>query len=120
VAVVVAEREPKQVRVERAAHVELDAERLLSRNQATPDHEERPREADAEDGCDDQLERVLVVSLHRAPEAGAGQERRGELRSLRQHREDDRDGEGPLVRPQEPQQPTERLSVRSRRHPRQI
>ena len=108
------------MRVERAAQVELDAERLLSRDQAAPDHEQRPGQADGEDGGDDQLERVLVVSLDRAPEAGAGQERRGELGRLRQHGEDDRDDERPLVRPQEPEQPAERLSVRSRRHARQI
>jgi hypothetical protein len=63
VPVVEAEREPEQVRVERAAHVEFDAERLPARDEAASGHEERARDADEDDRGDDELQCVLVVLL---------------------------------------------------------
>ena len=42
VAVEEAEREPQQARVERVAHVPLDAERLLAGDEPAPEHQQRP------------------------------------------------------------------------------
>ena len=103
------------MRVERAAHVELDAECLLARDQAPAGHEDRAGEADQQDRRDDQLQRVPVVPFERACEPGSGQERGRELRRLREDGEDDRDPERPLVRPQEREQADERSPVRHRR-----
>ena len=48
VAVVEAEREAEELRVERVAHVELDAERLAAGDETPAGHEDRARRADGE------------------------------------------------------------------------
>ena len=53
VAVVEAERESEQLRVELVAHVELDAERLAAGDQPPAHHEERAGEPDGEDREDE-------------------------------------------------------------------
>ena len=61
VAVVEAEREPEQARVERIAHVPFDRERLLAGDEPPAEHQERPDEPDDEDRDDQEGELVTVL-----------------------------------------------------------
>ena len=84
VAVVEAEREPEEVRVELVAHVVLDAERLPAGDQAPADHEQRLARARAatiaRDLEDEQLRVRLAVELVDHDAGQHGHEDRRDLR----------------------------------------
>ena len=111
VAVVEAEREAEELRVERVAHVELDAERLPARDQAPARHEDRARRADAEHERGDDVELVAALGVDRLLEPGSGEVRDRDRRGLGADREHDRDDQRPLVRLQEAEQADERLAI---------
>ena len=104
------------MRVEGVSHVELDAERLLTRDQPPAHHRECAHEADQDHGNDDQLQCVAIVALDRLRDGGSRQERDRELNRLREHREDHRDPEGPPVRLEKAEEPDEGASVRCSGH----
>ena len=71
VAVVEAERQPDQVRVDAAAHVHLDVERLAAGDEPAAEHQHRADQAEGEDGDDRQPEGVGVMMLERPVDHGA-------------------------------------------------
>jgi hypothetical protein len=115
VAVVEAERELEQLRVERVPHVVLDAEGLAAGDQAPSGHEERPEGSGDDDrGCD-RVQLVVAVGGDRALEAGSREVGDDDRRGLGADREDDRDDEGNAVRPEKSEQAEERVAIRHRR-----
>ena len=112
VAVVEAEREAEQLRVERVSHVELDSERLTAGDQATARHEDRARRADAKDERSDDVELVRALGVDRLLQSRSRQVRDPDRRDLGADREHDRDDQRPLVRLQKAEQADERLAIR--------
>ena len=110
--VVEPEREAYEVRVEGVSHVELDAERLLTRDQPPAHHRECAHEADQDHGNDDQLQCVAIVALDRLRDGGSRQERDRDLRRLGGGSEHDRHAERDLVWAQEPEQAGEGAAIR--------
>jgi hypothetical protein len=112
VAVVVAEREPEQVGVERVPQIELDAERLPPRDQAAADHERRLHDAEAEDHPQQEPQLGAIVRSDRVVDDATGDGVERELGRLGAHREEDGDDQRDLVRLQEAEQARERAPVR--------
>src|SRR6266508_1130108 len=112
VAVVEAEREPEELRVEGVAHVELDAERLAARDQPPARHEEGARRADREHECGDQVEVVPALGRDRLFEPGSREEGDCHRRRLRADCQHDGDDERPLVRPEKAEQADECPAIR--------
>ena len=103
VAVVEAEREAHEVRVEALPHVHLDVERLLAGDEPAAEHERGRDEAERGDQADVEPEPVGVVVRQRA---GRSRSRPVTQMSaicarLRADREDDRDRDPALVRAKE-------------------
>ena len=108
VAVVEAEREPDQVRVQAAPHVHLDVERLAARDQAATGHERGAHDAEADDHDDRDPEPVRVVVDQRPVDhVAAGDPDERDLGGLRADREHDRHDEPDPVRTEETEQPDE-------------
>ena len=63
VAVVEAEREPDELRVDRLPHVELDRERLLAGDQPAAGHHQRARDAEREHERDEPLQPAELVRV---------------------------------------------------------
>jgi hypothetical protein len=117
VAVVEAEREPHELRVDAAAHVHLDVERLASGDEPPAGHQAGSKRAEAEDRAHRDPQRVRVpVKERRVDDAAAGHPDEGDLRRLRADGEHDRDDEAGAVRPQESEQADERRAVRDGAH----
>ena len=106
VAVEVAEREPQELRVHRVPHVELDPERLLAGDQPPPERAARLQDADREHDPDQLGNQAPVVVVDGVDDL-LGQPRDRERPCLRDHRQEERDEEGALVRAQEAEQPPE-------------
>ena len=98
VAVVEAEREPHEARVERGAHVHLDAERLPAGDEAAADHQPCLDHAEPEDRPDVDPEQLRVLRHDRLVDHAADDPDERDLRRLRAAGEDDRDDERGLVR----------------------
>jgi len=117
VAVVEAEGEAHEVRVEALAHVHLDVERLLAGDEAAAEHENRRDEAESRDRADVDPEPMRIVVIQRAVDhVAARHPDERDLRRLRADREHDRDRDAPLVRPEEREEPRERAAVRDCAH----
>ena len=111
VAVVEAEREPQEVRVEAVAHVVLDGERLPARDQPAADHEERLGHADRDDAADLERERRSVpVALERVHD-GAGEEDDHDGAALREDGQQRGDDQRAAVGAQEAEQAGEGPAV---------
>ena len=89
VAVVEAERETNELRVDGLPQIELDEQRLLAGDQPAAGHHQRSRDPERNDERDEPLELVQLVVPDRGDDA-AGQEDRDERRRLRPDREHDR------------------------------
>ena len=87
VAVVEAEREPDEVRVEAVPQVELDAERLLARDEAAARHQQGADEPEADDQPDRHPERVMVVRAEPGVDDVLRHPDERDLRRLRPDRE---------------------------------
>ena len=112
VAVVEAEREPQQVRVERLAHVLLDPERLPAGDDPAAEHQRRLDDADDRDRDDEPGEhRRAPAGLDPVDRLADEQDDRDRGR-LREDGEDRRDEQRPAVRPQEAEQAHERAAIR--------
>ena len=112
VAVVEAERQPDQVRVDAAAHVHLDVERLAAGDEPAAEHQHRADQAEGEDGDDRQPEGVRVMMLERPVDHGApGHVDERDRRGLRAKGEQARDGQARPVRLQEAEQAEEDRAV---------
>ena len=117
VTVVEAERQPHELRVDAAAHVHLDVERLLAGEEATSGHERRADDAERDDLADRQPEPVPVVVDERVvDDVAARKPDECDLGGLRTDREDDRDGDAEAVWTEEAEQPDEGRSVRNGAH----
>ncbi len=111
-AVVEAVRQADEARVQVAAHVHLDVEGLLAREESSPEHEHGPREAEGDDLADGQPEAVAVVMDERAvDDVAAGEPDERDLRSLRADGENDGDGEADPVGTEKAEQTHERRPV---------
>ena len=110
--VVVAEREAEQARVERVAHVPLDREGLLPRDEPPAEHEERSQETDAEDHEDQEGQLVAVLSASELVDHEAREHDHRDRSRLREDGEDRRRDQRRAVGPQELQQPREGSGVR--------
>ena len=111
VPVVEAEGEPEELRVDLVAHVVLDAERLPTREEASPGHEDGPCGADEQDGERDRPELAPALRVDRALERVAGEEGDGDRRGLGGDGEHDRHGQRPPIRPQKAEQADERAQI---------
>ena len=121
VSVVEAERQAEELRVERVAHVELDAERLPPRDEPAAGHEERARHPDGEDERGDDIELARLRRRERLPEPRPGQVRHPDRGRLGADGEQDGDDQRPLVRLEEAEQAHECLSIqRLRCHSRNL
>ena len=112
-AVVEAEREPEEVRVELVAEVVLDAEGLLAGDESPPEHAGGADDSEREDHRDPEREHARVGVARNLVDDDPGQdgdEDAGDLGADRQER--GHHERGP-VRPQEPEQAQERAPVRS-------
>src|SRR5437016_2071250 len=109
-----AERKTDELGVEGAAQVHLDPEGLVARDQAAPDRRQRLRDADRNHDPDQEHDRVAVVALD-CRDDGARQPDEAERPRLRGEREQHRDDEGDLVRPEKPEETNESPAVAGRR-----
>ena len=112
VAVVEAEREPHEVRVEPLAHVHLDRERLLAGNQPPGRHQDGASDAECRRLRPTYEPQLLpVVRRERAVDHVLRDPDQGDRGGLRADREDDRDDQPQLVGAQEPEQTGEGVAV---------
>jgi hypothetical protein len=112
VAVVEAEGEPEQMRVEPLAHVLLDPERLPAGDDPPPVHERGLDDAGGGDGDDDPEERPRAALLVDAVDRRADEQHDRDRGRLREHRQDRRDEQRPAVRAQEAEEADESAAVR--------
>ena len=105
------------MRVEAAAHVHLDVERLAAGDQAAADHQRGAHDAEAEDHDDRDPEPARVVVDQRLVDhVAAGDPDERDLGGLRADGEHDRDDEPDPVRPQEAEQANEGRPIRDGTH----
>ena len=111
-AIVETERKTHEVRVEPLPHVHLDSERLLSRDQPPPGHENRAQCAEADDGPDEEPELVGVARRDCVVDCVCGDPHERDLRALRRDCEERRNHERDLVGTQEAEQTGECHPIR--------
>ena len=99
VAVIEAEREAEELRVERVAHVPLDRQCLLARDEAPAEHQQRPDEPDEEDRADQERQLVAVLAAAQLVDHPPGEDEHRDGCGLRQYREERREGERDAVGP---------------------
>ncbi len=114
VAVVEAEGEPDELRVEPVSHVHLDAQGLASRDQPATDHQHGLDGAEADDRPDEDPQLARVARPDRTVDDAPGGPDQRDLRGLRADREHDRDDERDAVGAQESEQADERRAIRRR------
>ncbi len=113
-AVVEAEREPEEVRVELVAHVVLHRERLPPGDHSSPVHERAAQEPERDDRADLEHEHPRVRAPVDLVDHDARQNRNEDACHLGGDREERRDGERYPVRAQESEQPAERAPAAPR------
>jgi len=112
VAVVEAEREPHEVRVEALPHVHLYVERLLAGDETAAEHERRRDEAQGRDHADVEPEPMRVVVHERAvDDVASSHPDQRDLGGLRPDGEDDRHGDTAPVGAQEREEPREGTAI---------
>jgi hypothetical protein len=116
-AVVEAEREADQVRVQPVPQVHLDAERLLARDQPAADHQRRLRDPEPDDRPDEDPQRVGVARPDRLVDHALRHPDQRDLRRLRANGQHDRDDERHAVGAKEADQAKKRPPVAHPLHP---
>jgi hypothetical protein len=111
VAIVEAEREAQEVRVERVAHVVLDAQSLPARDEAPAHQEQGLDEADRDDDAQEHPEHLLVARADGQVDHVLRDADERDRSRLRRGGEHDGDDEGPAVGAEEPEQTGERVQV---------
>ena len=117
VAIVEAERQPQQVRIEGLAHVLLDPERLPARDQPATGHQQRLHDPDGDDRRHHPEKRLRAALRLDSLDRLADEQHDRDRRRLREHGQDRRDEQRALVRPQEAEQADERAAVWDCAHP---
>ncbi len=116
VAVVEAEREPEQVRVQRLAHVLLDPEGLPAGDDPAAEHQRRLDDPDDGDRDDEPGEHRRPAARLDPVDRLADEQHDRDRGRLREHGEDRRHEQRPAIRPEKAEQAHERAAVRDVAH----